>query len=151
MVLRCWPCRAGSGFPRRYRRPTRPRSATPRATLDLRALGGLAFPVGPWPAFLDAQGAYRLRSGGAPAEWHADLTFGVRPLPRLLLLLQSDTTLPVGPGTAWFPASLYSKLGVSLVYDLSARWSVQIGAFSTIAGTNALRERGVLSALWYRF
>lgn len=119
--------------------------------LDLRALGGLAFPVGPWPAFLDAQGAYRLRSGGAPAEWHADLTFGVRPLPRLLLLLQSDTTLPVGPGTAWFPASLYSKLGVSLVYDLSARWSVQIGAFSTIAGTNALRERGVLSALWYRF
>ena len=119
--------------------------------IDLRALGGLAFGAGPWPAFLDAQGAYRLRSGGAPAEWHANLTIGIRPLPRLLLLLQSDTTVPVGPGTPWFPASLYSKLGCSLVYDISARWSVQIGAFSTIAGTNALRERGIQSAIWYRF
>ena len=70
---------------------------------------------------------------------------------RLMLLLQSTTCVPLGRGTAWFPASLYSKLGGSIVIDLSAHWSVEMGAFQTVAGINALRERGYRTAIWYRF
>ncbi len=118
---------------------------------DLRALGGVALPFGPFPMFVDLEAGYRFRSGGAPAEWHGDLTLGARPLPRFLILLQSFNTIPEGAGTPWFPASRYSKLGLSFVYDLSAAWSVEIGAFETVGGTDALRERGITTGLWRRF
>jgi hypothetical protein len=118
---------------------------------DARILFGLAFAPGAHPSFLDAQVGYRARSGGAPAEWHADATLGTRPVSRLLLLLQSFTTITEGHGTAWFPASRYTKLGTSAVWDLSASWSLEFGVFETVAGWQALRERGVKSAVWYRF
>ena len=118
---------------------------------DVRGLFGITFALGPWPAFLDAQAGYRLRSGGAPAEWHADVTIGTRPVPRLLVLVQSFTTIPQGPGTTWFPCSRYSKLGFGAIYDLNASWSVELGVFETVEGVDALRERGFKSGLWYRF
>ena len=119
--------------------------------IDARILAGISFTVAGLPAFLDAQAAYRFRSSGAPDEWHADLTLGLRPLPKLLLLLQSTTTVPTSSGTPWFPASLYTKLGAALVYDLTPRWSIELGLFQTLAGIDALRERGILTAVWYRF
>ncbi len=118
---------------------------------DARILFGVAFAPGAYPSFLDAQMGYRARSGGAPAEWHADVTIGTRPISRLLLLLQSFTTVTQGRGTPWFPASRYSKLGTSAVWDLSPSWSVDFGIFETVAGWQALRERGFKSGLWYRF
>ncbi len=119
--------------------------------VDLRALGGVSVVVLGWPAFVDVQSAYRIRSGGAPDEWHGDVTLGIRPMPRLMLLLQSATCVPLGRGTAWFPATLYSKLGGSIVIDLTTHWSIEAGMFQTLAGINALRERGYRTAIWYRF
>lgn len=116
-----------------------------------RLLLGYAFALGSWPSFLDAQTGYRIRGSGAPDEAHVDLTLGVRPWADVLLLLQDFTTLPVGRGTAWFPASRYSNLEGSVVYDLSRRWSLQLGVFETVEGRSALRERGVDVAVWYRF
>lgn len=118
---------------------------------DGRALLGYAFPLGSWPSFLDAEMGYRIRGSGAPDEAHADLTLGTRPLPALLLLLQTFTTLPVGKPTPWFPTSQYSNVEASAVYDLTPHWSVQLGAFETIEGRNALREQGATIAVWYRF
>lgn len=118
---------------------------------DARLLFGTALPVGGWQPFLDAQLGFRMRSEGAPAEWHADFTLGARPISRLLLLVQSLTTIPEGSGTLWFPSSRYSKLGVAAVYDLNAAWSVEVGVFQTILGLEALRERGFQTGLWYRF
>lgn len=119
--------------------------------LDVRGLAGLAFGLGPWPSFLDAQAGYRLRSSGAPAEWHADLTLGARVRPAVLILLQSFNVVCDGPGTAWFPSSSWSKLAGSVVYDVTDRWSVELGVFQTMFGVGALRERGLRGALWYRF
>ncbi len=118
---------------------------------DGRLLLGYAFALGPWPSFVDAQTGYRIRGSGAPDETHVDLTVGTRPRPDLLFLLQSFTTVPVGRGTTFFPASGNSNLEASVVYDLSTRWSVQLGAFETIDGRDALRERGLTAAVWYRF
>ena len=118
---------------------------------DARALLGVAFALGAWPSFLDAEAGYRVRSAGAPDEIHLDMTVGTRPRPDLLLLAQAFTTLPVGAGVPWFPKSRYTNVEGSVVYDLSARWSVQLGLFTTVAGRNALRERGLDASVWYRF
>ena len=118
---------------------------------EARVLGGLLFPLGRWPSFLDVEAAYRVRGAHAPDEVHGDVTLGTRPLPNVLILLQSFTTVPVEAGVPYFPRSTYSKVELSVVYDLTLRWSVQVGAFQTVYGRNALNERGLQAAIWYRF
>ncbi|MGB7126605.1 MAG: hypothetical protein WBD42_07250 [Methylovirgula sp.] len=63
---------------------------------DLRLLVGHTFAVEGMPGFVDLQGGYRWQGDGAPNEWHADFTFGIRPLPRTLLLLQTFATVADG-------------------------------------------------------
>lgn len=118
---------------------------------DLRGLAGVGFSLGRLPAFLDVESGYRFRSGGAAAEVHADATLGVRVLPRVTVLMQSFNVLCEGQGSPWFPKASYSKLGASGIYDLTDRWSLEVGAFQTIVGIGALRERGFTTAVWYRF
>jgi hypothetical protein len=43
------------------------------------------------------------------------------------------------------------KLEFSVVRRITSRWSFQIGAFASPLGQNIVAERGVGSALWYRF
>lgn len=118
---------------------------------EARALAGLAFSLGSWPSYFDAEAAYRVRGSHAPDEVHIDLTLGTRPHPKLLLLLQSFTTIPTGPGVPFFPRSTYSNAEVSAVYDIGRQWSLQLGLFTTVDGRNALREKGLDLAAWYRF
>ena len=118
---------------------------------DMRALAGVLFPLGPWPSFLNAELGYRLRGSHAPDEIHLDVTLGTRPVPKILLLLQSFTTVPTQPGVPYFPRSTYSKVQASAVYDFTTRWSAQLGLFTTVYGRNALLERGGLATIWYRF
>ena len=118
---------------------------------DLRVLGGVAFALGRFVSFIDAQGSYRIRSDGASAQWHGDLTFGLYPTAKLLLLLQSFTAVPTGPGDDWYPSSRSSKLALSGVYELTPAWALQLGVFATVYGRDALRERGFTTGLWYRF
>ncbi len=118
---------------------------------DLRVLAGVGFGLLGHEAFVDIQQSARLRSGGAAAQWHSDLTFGLRATSRLLFLLQAVTVVPLGPGTPWFPSARSTKLGLTGVYDLSEAVSVDLGVFTTVSGRDALRERGFLTGLWYRF
>ena len=118
--------------------------------VDLRVLGGRSFPLLGMPAFVDVQPGTRLRADPLPAEARLDMTFGLRPVPSLLVLIQDFNSLAPRAG-ALVPSTSYAKLQGSLVYDLSRRWSAQVGAFRTIAGRNALRETGPLVAIWYRW
>lgn len=118
---------------------------------DLRVLFGLPFTVGDWPAFVDAQASYRLRSSHAPDEIHTDLTFGMRPWSDLLFLIQAFNTTALGHGTDWFPKADYTHVQVAAVYDFDASWSVELGVYTTVLGRRSLREQGVTTAVWYRF
>lgn len=118
---------------------------------ELRLLGGIGIERGGYSGFIDAQQGFRIRSGGAAAQWHSDLTFGFRPTPKFLVMVQSETVIPTGPGTAWFPSARASKLGLAGVYDLTGAVSLEVGLFMTVWGRDALRERGLQTALWYRF
>ena len=117
---------------------------------DLRVMGGWSFRMGGLPAFIDVEPGVRLRADPFPDEARLDLTVGVRPLPRLMLLVQDFGAFAPSDGPLIARAA-YSKLQGSAVYDLSPVWSVQVGGVHTIAGRNAIRETGPFGALWYRF
>ena len=121
------------------------------AEYDLRMLVGDTFKVGKGYAFLDVQGAYRFRTGNPPDEYHADVTLGYRPVPQLMFLAQSFNTISNGSGEGVFRSYNYSNAQLSAVYDISPKVSVQLGALGTIAGKNALRERGLFTGLWFHF
>lgn len=113
--------------------------------IEPRLLAGYGFSVQGMPAFVDGQAGYRWRAGGAD-EVKLDLSAGIRPFADWLLLAQVFSTMSVG-------GERYShhKAQGSVVYDINDRWSLQAGIFATIAGENALKERGVVSAIWYRY
>ncbi|MCT8267634.1 hypothetical protein NYQ83_10160 [Afifella sp. JA880] len=121
------------------------------AEYDLRGLFGYGFKLGENDAFVDIQAGYRFRTAGPADEVRADLTFGYRLRPDLLLIGQSFNTVSVGEVQGGFRRVREHKLQVSAVYDVNARLSVQAGSFATVLGENALRERAVFSAVWVRF
>ncbi|MCB8840471.1 hypothetical protein [Aurantimonas sp. VKM B-3413] len=120
--------------------------------IEPRALLGYGFTICGLPAFVNAEAGYRAATGEGPDETKIDLTAGIRPLPDLLVLAQSFSTLSAGRGGGEDAAGYsYHKAQLSAVYDMSETWSLQVGGFATVAGTDALKERGLITALWYRF
>jgi protein XagA len=96
-------------------------------------------------SFADAEAAYRFYAGNQPAEWRIDLAMGVRPVPRLLMMLQSFNSITNGSGK--FGHVSWSKLQPSFVYDIAQQWSVQLGGGHQCragAGTNG---RGLVQIL----
>ena len=118
---------------------------------EARLLAGHNFQIGAWAAFADAQIAYRARLGAPADEIHVDLTLGIRPALRWLVMLQSFSTVSAGPARPPFLRGSEHKLELSLTYDVSRHWSVQVGALATVAARNLMRQRGMAAALWRRF
>jgi hypothetical protein len=120
--------------------------------VDVRGLFGKSFSAFDRPAFVDVQVAQRFRAGDPPNETRVDLTVGLRTAQQWLLLAQSFNVISQGSGSgAVFPAYRYHKLQASAIYSLNAQWAMQGGVFTTVAGSNALQENGVVLAAWYRF
>jgi len=119
------------------------------ASVDVRGMGGRSCIVAGMDCFVEMQGGYRFFTENQPGEWRIDLTSGLRPLPRLLMMLQSFSSISNGPGPYGHYA--WTKLQPSVVYDLAPQWSVQLGGFMTVAGINAGRELGPAAGVWYRF
>ncbi|HEY5226491.1 MAG TPA: hypothetical protein VIJ06_06850 [Methylovirgula sp.] len=121
---------------------------------DLRLLLGHGFSIARLPSFLDLEASHTWRGDGLPQEWHADVTFGIRPQPQILIMLASYMTVAGNRSadcTSWRVCWMSVKLQPSIVYDVSLHWSAQAGFFATVAGQNAGRELGPTAALWYRF
>lgn len=126
--------------------PFDPRRA---ASLELRGLAGRNIVMMNMEGFVDAQAAYRFYAGGQPGEWRIDLTLGVRPIPGLLMMMQSFTS--IASGSSQFGHVSWTKLQPSIVFSITPNWSVQVGGFMTVSGVNAGRELGPIAAVWYRF
>lgn len=129
------------------------------AQFDLRGVAGLTF----GQTFVNAEAGYRFRTGRPPNEIHADLTVGTHVTPKLMVLGSVQNTISDGRGSArpfsigggqtfnYNYAYRYHDVSLSAVYALSPRFSLQAGATATVAGRNALRQRGPFVGLWYRF
>jgi len=124
----------------------------PRRSLgfEFRGLIGRSVEIATMEAFVDVQGGYRYYMQNQPGEWRLDLTFGLRPVPRLLWLIQTFSVYSTASGGGFVNYS-WHKLASSFVVDLHPQWSIQFGGFMTLAGVNAGRERGPFAALWLRF
>ena len=110
---------------------------------DARLLAGAGFDVYGFSGFVDAQIGYRTPLPGRAGEIHADLTAGIRPVERFLLMLQMFSTVS--------PQFQSHKAQASGVYDVTKAISVQLGVFATVAGRKAPLETGVVAALWVKF
>ena len=121
------------------------------ATIECRMLASYGFELGDWPAFVDLEVGYRYRLGErAPDELLGDATFGLRHFKHVQLPVQDFATISVRELQDVDPYD-YHNLQGSVVYDLCDRGSVQTGGLATVSGRNALQERGVIAAVWYRF
>jgi hypothetical protein len=118
---------------------------------ELRGLSTLSFSIGAWPSFVDLGFGYRWHAGAPPDEWRAEATFGTRPTPKFLVLLQFFGIMSNGSGNLPFTRFQQDKLQASMVYDFTTAWSLQVGGLATLAGVDTPAERGGFAAVWRRF
>ena len=118
---------------------------------DVRALVAAPFEIAEMPGFADAQLGYRVRRDSPADEIRFDVSLGIRPWSRLLLLAQSFNILASTAGGPGFPRMRQHKFQLSAVWDFSRSYSIQGGAFTTLASSNARQEYGMVTGVWYRF
>ncbi|RXF74819.1 hypothetical protein [Hansschlegelia zhihuaiae] len=119
---------------------------------DVRGLVARSFEVFGKPAFLDMGVGYRWRSGDPANEMRIDVTLGIRPIERLLLLVQNFNQ--IGTGRWKGPYELKQrihKLQGAAIFDLNERWSIFAAAFFTPVGQDCLDERGATVGIGLRF
>jgi protein XagA len=119
--------------------------------VELRGLVGYSFKMGTMPSFVDVEVAQRFRIGGPPDEFRTDITLGVHPADKWLLLAQSFNVTSEGAGTWGYGSFGYYKLQLSAVYEVTKSLSLQLGGYSTYWGRNALQENGLVVGAWYKF
>jgi hypothetical protein len=115
---------------------------------EIRALYGTNFDVLGVPAFADFEVGQRFIAGSRPDETPVDISVGLHITPQTMILGQSFNV--ISGGNAKPPYGYYRshKLELSIVQHLWDSTSIQIGAFISPAGQNALRERGLSLAIW---
>jgi hypothetical protein len=117
---------------------------------EVRVLYGRSLEIGGKAAFFDLQTGYRWRANGFADQIRSDLTFGWSATPDLMLLAQSFNIVTTGGGANDYDGE-QGKAQASAVWKASPAASVQLGAFATLAGANAARERGLFASLWLDF
>jgi protein XagA len=116
--------------------------------LDARFLMGRPFRLWEMTGFVDAQIGYRSR-GQNGDEMRVDLTAGLRPMDRLMVMAQSFSAIAPRGGVATFVAA--QKFQLSLIYEATPAIALQLGAVAALGGVNSPAERGAISALWWRY
>ncbi len=120
--------------------------------LEPRLLIGRGLQLGSLPAFAILEAGYRFRTGGPSDQLRLDATFGVHVAPAWMILVQSFNIIGMQnqdtPGCTDFSLS---TLFVSMVYEFSPRWAVQVGGTGDIATRNYNGGYGAFAAIWWRF
>lgn len=123
----------------------------PGEDFELRALYGTHFELFGREGCLDIKIAQRWATGGRPDGTPVDLSAMYDIGWKSQVLLQSFNVISEGSGDPPFDYYRYHKLALSVVRPVWGKNSLQIGAFISPAGQNALREQGVFLAVWTKF
>lgn len=117
---------------------------------DVRLLYGRGFGTAWGDAWFGGEGALRVPVEGGATEFRLDLTAGIRPLPALLLYVQSFGTL--GFRNAEPGGSDYDelKLAPSIGYDLGTLTFVA-GVERTVTGRNVGKDTRFKLSIWRQF
>ncbi len=119
--------------------------------VDIRVLAGRGFALSDMTGYVNFEAAYRTRLDDPPNEWRFDLSLGIRPRPDVTLLAQSFNVISDGEGHGAYPSYWYSKAQLSVLWNVSGPWTLQAGAYTTVAAQNALRESGGVLSVWRSF
>lgn len=119
-----------------------------RAQVDVRLLLGRKMEALGLGGYVDLQIGFRSRAVFGN-QLRFDATWAVRPFARTTLMLQSFTA--IAPGRLGDRFMLSQKMKASVVYDLTDSLSVQVGGLIALRGVNSAAERGIVSALWWKF
>jgi len=119
-----------------------------RAQVDARLLFGRKMEVLGLGGYVDVQVGFRSRAVFGN-QFRFDATWAVRPLERTTLMLQSFTA--IAPGRLGDRFMLSQKVKASVVYDLTDSLSVQFGGLMALRGVNSAFERGIVTAMWWKF
>jgi len=118
--------------------------------LELRLLYGTGFKIFGRDGFVDVEAGRRWVGRPRPDETALDVTLGLRPAQRDLILLQSFSVISDGVALRPYEPYRQFKLQASLVHQFTRHWSLQSGYFITPAGRNTVKETGLVSSLWLR-
>jgi hypothetical protein len=116
--------------------------------IELRLLYGTSFRFLGQDGFADVQAAQRWIGAPRPDETAVDLTLGWWLRHDTMLMAQNFNTVSAGDAKPPYTYYRSHKLAFSIVEKLSRHWSMQLGAFYSPAGQNALVERGIQMSLW---
>lgn len=116
---------------------------------DIRLLLGHNFTLAGYNGFADLQAGYRQNAPGSRPELRFDTTLGLR-LHRDVQIIGQVLTAH-GLRHAGQPQSLRVKAALSLAWDVTKTWTIQIGGFTTVYGLNTGQEAGATLAVWRRF
>lgn len=116
------------------------------AGIDMRILVGASGTIRGRPVFGDLQVGFVKRfATGDEDEVKVDATLGARLTPKWMVLAQGFSTF-AADGT-----QSYHKLSGSVVRQVTPRLEVEVGAYRTVAGRDALQETGGRLGVWFTF
>jgi hypothetical protein len=118
--------------------------------VDARVLYGRGFQPGWGDAFVNAEGGVRWLLEDGADELRLDLTAGLRPVPRLLVMVQAFGVRGLRNNAPFGSDYDSLKLVPSVGYDLGPA-TLLLGAERTVAGRNADRGLRLKMSIWRSF
>ena len=118
---------------------------------DLRGLYGRGFEFRGRHGYVDLQAGYRHRVDEPPGELRLDLTLGWDLAEPWSLYAQSFNAVAVGGAGGRFERTRSHEIALGTLYSWNEEWALQVGAFTVVAGENALREHGLTLGIWRSF
>lgn len=102
--------------------------------------------------FTDNLIGIRVRPADRPSELKANLTIGLRPSERMMIMLKSESYASFSGGGGTAPSAVQSsKLGLSFVREIDKTVSLELSAMASVSGRNTIKERSLGLGLWYHF
>lgn len=140
-----------AGVPSRFGSGARDSLISDGMDVEATALFGSTLATRPVKIFTAAETAYRKRTGDSADQLNAQLTFGVEPGRRWLLLADLFSTVSLRnqtPGGADFDVL---KIQPAIVYRATNRMSLELGFNQEFGGRNIEEGRTVFLGLWSAF
>ena len=101
--------------------------------------------------FVEAQLGLRADWGGERTETRLDLTFGVRPCERWLLLAQSYSAWGEGGWSAYRSSHQNHRVHLSVIAPVREGLSLQLGVINSVTTDRMAPERAYMVSLWREF
>lgn len=118
------------------------------AALDVRLAIARTFALGERSAFVEVSAGPRVVTGDGRGL-RLDVTFGLKPAEKWLLLLQNFNRF--NEQSPFGGRARAHKMQASVMYDFNKQWSLIGGVFATVSARAERRQQGVLAGAQRRF